>query len=45
MVYFLKHKSDMFEVFDKWKVEVKNETNLKLKCFRSNNSGENDRTL
>ena len=39
-VYFLKLKSDVFEVFKKWKVIVETETGLKLKCLRSDNKGE-----
>jgi len=39
-VYFLKLKSDVFEVFKKWKVMVETETGLKLKCLRSDNGGE-----
>jgi hypothetical protein len=39
-VYLLKPKSDVFEVFKKWKAMVETETCLKLKCLRSNNGGE-----
>ncbi|KAG6706623.1 hypothetical protein I3842_07G230600 [Carya illinoinensis] len=39
-VYFLKHKSDVFNVFKIWKVMVETETGLKLKCLRSDNGGE-----
>jgi hypothetical protein len=39
-VYFLKLKSNVFEVFKKWKIMVEIETGLKLKCLRSNNGGE-----
>ena len=39
-VYFLKQKSEVFSVFKKWKAVVENETNLKIKCFRSDNGGE-----
>lgn len=30
-VYFLKHKSDVFEMFKRWKTEVENEIDLKHK--------------
>ena len=43
-VYFLKHKSDVFETFKKWKVEVENQTGLKVKCLRSDNGGEYDKS-
>ena len=39
-VYPMKHKSDVFDVFKKWKALVENETGLKLKCLRSDNGGE-----
>ncbi|GKC58161.1 putative RNA-directed DNA polymerase [Tanacetum coccineum] len=39
-VYFLKHKSDVFSAFKKWKAIVENETSLKIKCFGSDNRGE-----
>ena len=39
-VYFLKHKSDVFATFKKWKAEVENQTGLKVKCLRSDNGGE-----
>ena len=39
-VYFLKHRSYVFATFKKWKVEVKNQTDLKIKCLRSDNEGE-----
>ena len=39
-VYFLKHKSEVFATFKKWKTEVENQTDLKVKCLRSNNRGE-----
>ncbi|KAJ4736375.1 Transposon Ty1-NL2 Gag-Pol polyprotein [Rhynchospora pubera] len=41
-VYFLKHKSDVFGVFKKWKAEVENESGCKLKSLRSDNGGEYD---
>ena len=42
--YFLKHKSDMFANFKKWKAEVENRTGLKVKCLRSDNGGEYDKS-
>jgi transposase InsO family protein len=39
-VYFLRHKSDVFETFKKWKAMVENETGLKIKKLRSDNGGE-----
>ena len=39
-VYFLENKSDVFEIFKKWKIMVETETNLKVKCLRSNNGGK-----
>lgn len=39
-VYFLKHKSEVFNVFKVWKAMVETETDLKLKCLRSDNGGE-----
>ncbi|KZV18236.1 hypothetical protein F511_28102 [Dorcoceras hygrometricum] len=39
-VYFLKNKSDVYETFKRWKAMVENETNLKVKCLRSDNGGE-----
>jgi hypothetical protein len=39
-VYFLKSKYNVFETFEKWKVVVETETDLKLKCLRSDNGGE-----
>jgi len=41
-VYFIKHKSDVFNVFKRWKAEVETETGLKLKCLKSDNGGEYD---
>ena len=41
-VYFLKHKSDVFATFKKWKAEVENQTGLEVKCLRSDNGGEYD---
>lgn len=39
-VYFLRHKSEVFEVFKKWKAMVENETGLRIKKLRSDNGGE-----
>ena len=39
-VYFLKNKSDVFEIFKKWKAMVETETGLKVKYLRSDNGGE-----
>lgn len=39
-VYFLKEKSEAFEKFKTYKVLVENETDLKIKCPRSDNGGE-----
>ena len=39
-VYFLKNKSDVFEIFKKWKAMIETETCLKVKYLRSDNGGE-----
>jgi len=39
-IYFLKHKSDVFETFKVWRSLVENKTGLKLKCLRVDNGGE-----
>ncbi|KAK1417487.1 hypothetical protein QVD17_26616 [Tagetes erecta] len=39
-VYFLKNKSDVFYTFKKWKTAVELETDLKVKCLKSDNGGE-----
>ncbi|KAL5537520.1 hypothetical protein UlMin_043650 [Ulmus minor] len=39
-VYFMKHKSKVFNVFRQWKAEVENQTGRKLKCIRSDNMTE-----
>jgi hypothetical protein len=39
-VFFLKEKSESFEKFKIYKALVENETNLKIKCLRSDNGGE-----
>ena len=38
-IYFLKYKSDVFDVFKKWLAQVENETCLKHKCLKSDNEG------
>jgi hypothetical protein len=38
-VFFLKEKSEAFEKFKIYKALVENETNLKIKCLRSDNGG------
>jgi hypothetical protein len=43
-VYFLKQKSEVYEVFKKWKAMVENETGLKIKKLRSDNGGEYEDT-
>ena len=43
-IYFLKHKSVVFDTFKKWKVKVKNQTSLKIKCLRCDNVGEYDKS-
>ena len=40
----MKHKSDVFASFKKWKAEVENQTGLKVKCLRSDNGGEYDKS-
>ncbi|GKF05058.1 retrovirus-related pol polyprotein from transposon TNT 1-94 [Tanacetum coccineum] len=39
-VYFLKNKSEVFNTFKKRKAAVENETNLQVKCLKSDNGGE-----
>ena len=39
-VFFLKEKSEAFNKFKVFKTLVENETEAKIKCFRSNNGGE-----
>jgi hypothetical protein len=39
-VYFLRQKSEVYEVFKKWKAMVENKTGLKVKKLRSDNGGE-----
>ena len=43
-VYFLKNKSDVFSTFKRFKAAVENETNLKIKCLKSDNGGEYNKT-
>ena len=43
-VYFLKHKVDVFATFKKWKAEIENQTGLKVKCLRSENGEEYDKS-
>ena len=43
-VYFLKHKLDVFATFKKWKAEVENQICLEIKCLRSDNGGEYDKS-
>ena len=38
--YFLKHKSDVFDVFKKWKVMVEKQTETKVKVLRTDNGME-----
>lgn len=39
-VYFLKAKSEVFEIFKQFKTLVENQTNKKIKVFRSDGGGE-----
>ena len=39
-VYTIKNKSDVFDIFQKWKALVENESGKKLKCLKSDNGGE-----
>ena len=39
-IYFLKNKFEAFNTFKIWKARVETETDLKLKCLRSDNGGE-----
>ena len=39
-IYFLKQKSDVFDVFKKWLIQVENETSLKFKCLTLDNGSE-----
>ena len=40
MSLFFENKSDAFETFKKWKAMVETETDLKVKCLRSDKGGE-----
>lgn len=40
MSLFFENKSYMFDTLKKWKVVVENETNLKMKCLKSDNGDE-----
>jgi transposase InsO family protein len=39
-VYCIRQKYDVFDTFKKWKTLVENETEISLKCLRSDNGGE-----
>ena len=39
-VYFLKHKSEVFQKFKDWKAMVENQKGRKVKVLRSDNEGE-----
>ena len=39
-IYFLKHKSEVFQRFKEWKVMVENQKGRKVKVLRSDNGGE-----
>ncbi|KAL9270861.1 Retrovirus-related Pol polyprotein from transposon TNT 1-94-like protein [Drosera capensis] len=39
-VYFMKHKSEVFDKFRLWKAEVENQTGRKVKCLRTDNGKE-----
>ena len=39
-IYFMKHKSDVFGIFKKWKVQVENQISKKIKYFRIDNGLE-----
>ena len=36
-IYFMKHKSDVFDIFKKWKAQVENQTSRKIKYLRTDN--------
>ena len=44
LVYYLKHKSEVFATFKKWKLEVENQSGRKIKCLLSDNGGEYEST-
>ena len=39
-VYFIKHKSKVFEIFKQWKAQVENQKNRKVKYLRTDNGTE-----
>ena len=39
-VYCIRHKSNVFPTFKKWKYLVENEIRKRLKCLKSDNGGE-----
>lgn len=39
-IYFLKHNSEVFDAFKRWKAMVENVTSLKIKKLRTDNGGE-----
>ena len=39
-VYCIRHKSNVFDTFKKWKALAKNETGKRLKCLRFDNGGQ-----
>ena len=39
-IYFLKHKSDVFDEFKRWLAQGENEFDQKLKFLKSDNEGE-----
>lgn len=39
-VYFLKHKNQAFGYFKEFKIMAENQTNIKIKAFRTDNGGE-----
>ena len=39
-IYFMKHKSDVFDIFKKWKAQVEKQTSKKIKYLRIDNGLE-----
>ena len=39
-VYYIRHKSYVFDTFNKWKALDENKIGKRLKCLRSDNGGE-----
>ena len=39
-IYFMKHKSDVFSIFKKWKAQVENQIGRKIKYLRTDNGLE-----